>query len=113
MLPPYDRMFSYQNTIGANLGMTIPVMPTTRREQWAKALGLDRDGVYNALEVATPSLIKDGPELIKLRNKAYISFITGDRPLEEFDDFVQEFMAAGGTEVLREANAWYHQHAVK
>ncbi|MEC0331755.1 extracellular solute-binding protein [Paenibacillus macerans] len=113
VLPPYDRMFSYQNTIGANLGMTIPVMPTTRREQWAKALGLDRDGVYNALEVATPSLIKDGPELIKLRNKAYISFITGDHPLEEFDDFVQEFMAAGGTEVLREANAWYHQHAVK
>lgn len=113
VLPPYDQMFSYQNAIGANLGMTIPLMPAVRREQWASTLDLDQDGIYNGLEVATPSLVKNGPELIKLRNKAYISFITGDRPLEEFDDFVKEFMAAGGTEVLQEAGEWYHQHAVK
>lgn len=110
-LPPYDHMFSYQNLIGANLGMMVPLPTTTRREQWASTLGLDKDGIYNALEVATPSLVKNGPELFKLRNRAYISFITGDRPLEEFDDFVQEFMAAGGTEVLQSANEWYHQHA--
>lgn len=104
VLPPYDQTFSYQNTIGAGLGMTVPVMPGDRREQWAATLDLDRDGIYNALEVATPSLVKNGPELIQLRNEAYIAFITGERPLEEFDSFVKEFMAAGGTEVLREAN---------
>ncbi|MDO7907691.1 extracellular solute-binding protein [Paenibacillus sp. JX-17] len=109
VLPPYNHMFSYQNRIGAGLGMTVPLMPAGRREQWAATLGLDRDGIYNALEVATPSLVKNGPELIRLRNQAYISFITGDRPVEAFDDFVQEFMRAGGTEVLREANEWYHQ----
>lgn len=113
VLPPYDKKFSYQNVIGAGLGMTVPLMPTERREQWASTLGLDQDGIYNALEVATPSLIKNGPELIKLRNSAYIAFITGDQPLEEFDNFVKEFMAAGGTEVLQEANEWYHQHASK
>ncbi|CAM4474607.1 extracellular solute-binding protein [Paenibacillus typhae] len=104
VLPPYDQTFSYQNTIGAGLGMTVPVMPGDRREQWAATLGLDRDGIYNALEVATPSLVKNGPELIQLRNEAYIAFITGERPLEAFDSFVKEFMAAGGAEVLREAN---------
>lgn len=104
VLPPYDQTFSYQNTIGAGLGMTVPVMPGDRREQWAATLDLDRNGIYNALEVATPSLVKNGPELIQLRNEAYIAFITGERPLEEFDSFVKEFMAAGGTEVLREAN---------
>ncbi|WP_277468311.1 MULTISPECIES: ABC transporter substrate-binding protein [unclassified Paenibacillus] len=104
VLPPYDQTFSYQNTIGAGLGMTVPVMPGDRREQWAATLDLDRDGIYNALEVATPSMVKNGPELIQLRNEAYIAFITGERPLEEFDSFVKEFMAAGGAEVLREAN---------
>lgn len=107
VLPPYDKIFSYQNKIGAGLGMTVPLTPTERREQWASTLGLDQYGIYNAMEVATPSLIKKGAELIKLRNKAYISFITGDQPLEAFGDFVKEFMAAGGTEVLREANEWY------
>lgn len=113
LLPPYDRIFSYQNLIGANIGMMTPSPPTTRREQWASTLNLDRDGIYNSLEVATPALIKNGPGLIKLRNKAYISFITGDRPLAEFDDFVQEFMTAGGAEVLQEANEWYQEHGVK
>lgn len=113
LLPPYDKMFSYQNLIGANLGMTVPHEPTERREQWAATLGLDRNGLYNALEVATPSLIQNGPELIKLKNKAYISIITGEQPLESFDMFVQEFMAAGGTEVLQEANEWYRQHAAE
>ncbi|WP_419875800.1 ABC transporter substrate-binding protein [Candidatus Pristimantibacillus sp. PTI5] len=111
VLPPYDKMFSYQNTIGANLGMTVPLMPTERREQWASTLGLDKDGIYNALAIATPSLIKNGPELMKLKNKAYISFITGEKPLEDFDAFVQAFMTAGGTQVLQEANDWYHQHS--
>ncbi|WP_187355178.1 hypothetical protein ['Paenibacillus yunnanensis' Narsing Rao et al. 2020] len=103
-LPLYDQMFSYTNTIGAGIGMTAPIMPTGRREQWAATLGLDRDGIYNALEVATPSLVRNGPELLKLRDQAYIAFITDGRPLEEFGEFVQEFLAAGGTEVLREAN---------
>lgn len=104
ILPPYDKMFSYQNGIGANLGMTVPLKQTGRREQWASTLGLNQDGIYNSLEVATPSLAKNGAELIKLKNKAYISFITGERPLSEFDNFVEEFMAAGGAEVLSEAN---------
>lgn len=104
ILPPYDKMFSYQNRIGANLGMTVPMKQIERREQWASTLGLDQDGIYNSLEVATPSLAKNGTDLIRLKNKAYISFITGEKPLSEFDAFVQEFMAAGGSELLKEAN---------
>ncbi|MFC0216557.1 ABC transporter substrate-binding protein [Paenibacillus chartarius] len=110
LLPPYDNMFSFQNTIGANIGMTVPSKPAERREQWASTLGLDRDGIYNALEVATPSLIKNGPELIKLKNKAYFSIITGEKPVDYFHDFVKEFMNTGGAQVLQEANDWYRQH---
>jgi putative aldouronate transport system substrate-binding protein len=113
VLPPYDKIFSYQNVIGANLGMTVPLISTERREQWAATLGLDQDGIYNALAVATPSLTKSAPELIKLKNKAYIAFITGEKALDEFDAFVQEFMKAGGTQVLQEANDWYAQHSAQ
>ncbi|NGZ76517.1 extracellular solute-binding protein [Saccharibacillus alkalitolerans] len=104
-LPPYDRDPNYLNSIGANIGMMVPYPPTGRREQWAATLGLEKDGIYNALEVSTPSLVRDSAGLIMLKNRAYISFITGERPLEEFDQFVAEFMEAGGEEVLREANA--------
>lgn len=110
VLPPYDQIFSYQNQIGSNIGMTVPLPQTERREQWAATLGLDTNGIYNALEIALPSLIQNGSQLIKLKNKAYISFITGEKPLEEFEDFVQAFMAAGGSEVLREANEWHREH---
>ncbi|QGG55785.1 extracellular solute-binding protein [Paenibacillus sp. B01] len=110
LLPPYDKLFSYQNLIGANLGMTVPIMPAGRREQWALSLGLDKDGLYNALEVATPSLARYGSDLIKWKNKAYISIITGDQPLEFFDAFVQEFMEMGGLQVVREANEWRDEH---
>ena len=113
LLPPYDEMFSYQNKIGANIGMTVPLLPSERREQWASTLGLDRNGIYNALEIATPSLSKNGPELIKLKNKAYISIITGEQPLESFHSFVKEFLDAGGTQVIEEANDWYLQHSGK
>ncbi|MBB6019544.1 putative aldouronate transport system substrate-binding protein [Paenibacillus sp. JGP012] len=105
IMPPYDTMFGYQNTIGANIGMTVPLKETGEREQWAATLHLDQDGIYNALEVATPALAKYGDALIRLKNKAYVAFITGERPLSEFDEFVQEFMSAGGAEVVKEANA--------
>ncbi|WP_339847636.1 extracellular solute-binding protein [Paenibacillus sp. FSL W7-1088] len=104
IMPPYDTMFGYQNTIGANIGMTVPLKQTGEREQWAATLHLDQDGIYNALEVATPALAKYSDLLIRLKNKAYIAFISGERPISEFDEFVQEFMSAGGAEVVKEAN---------
>jgi len=110
ILPPYNSMFSYENKIGANLGMTVPRMPTDRSAQWASTQKLDRDGIYNALEIATPALSRYGPELMKLKNKAYVAIITGEKPLSYFDEFVNEFMGAGGAEVLQESNNWYREH---
>ncbi|MCZ8518946.1 MULTISPECIES: extracellular solute-binding protein [Paenibacillus] len=104
ILPPFDKQVNYTNRIGANIGMAVPGTPADRRDKWAATLGLDEHGVYNALKVAFPSLIQNSPELIKLRNKAYISIITGDMPLDYFDVFVEEFMKAGGGQVVKEAN---------
>ncbi|MHA7966327.1 extracellular solute-binding protein [Paenibacillus sp. CAU 1782] len=105
ILPPYNKMKDYTNTIGSTIGMTVPGELSSRREKWAATLGLDEHGIYNSLEVATPSLIQFAPELINSRDKAYISIITGDEPIHYFDTFVQEFLNAGGKQILLESNA--------
>lgn len=109
ILAPFDTMFNYTNLIGSNIGMTVPRKSLARREQWASTLNLDTHGIYNSMEVSTPSLMKNSSALITMKNKAYISIITGDLPVDYFDTFVKEFMAAGGKQVLKEANDWY-QH---
>ena len=110
ILPPYNSMDNYTNMIGSRIGMTVPGELSERREQWAATLGLEENGIYNSLEVATPSLIVYSADLISMRDKAYISIITGDQPVEYFDTFVEEFMESGGQQVLLEANEWYAEH---
>ncbi|WP_379159537.1 extracellular solute-binding protein [Paenibacillus sp. sgz5001063] len=113
ILPPFDSSPNYTNKIGAGIGMTVPRKPMGRREHWASTLGLEKNGIYNAMKVSTPSLMKYSPELIKIKNKAYISIITGDQPIDYFDSFVKEFMGTGGEQVLQEANDWYHKQPTK
>lgn len=48
--------------------------------------------------------------LDKVYNDAYIDFITGARSLDEFDAFVEEWLAAGGQEVLDEAQQVYDEN---
>lgn len=47
--------------------------------------------------------------LDRLTSKNLIDFITGDRDLSEFDGFVEEWNAAGGTEVMAEAQEYYEK----
>ena len=42
-----------------------------------------------------------------MRTDAYIAIITGERPVSYFDDFVRQYMAAGGAEVQKEVQAYY------
>ncbi len=108
ILPPYNRMENYTNMIGSSIGMAVPGASIGKREQWAASEGLTENGIYNQLEVATPALIRYSSELIHMRDRAYISIITGDQPVESFEPFVEEFMEAGGQQVLTEANKWYN-----
>lgn len=109
LLSPYQSMDNYTNLIGSSIGMTVPGSRPDRREQWAASVGLEEHGIYNLMEVATPSLIQYTSELIRMRDKAYTAIITGDQPVEYFDTFVSEFMDAGGKQILHEANAWYSE----
>ena len=50
---------------------------------------------------------KDALERIVSKN--LIDFITGDRDLAEFDAFVEEWNAAGGTDVMEEAQVYFEK----
>lgn len=50
-----------------------------------------------------------GAELDKLRDEYFYGIITGEKPLEAFDEYVELFYANGGREVEQEANEFYKQ----
>ena len=66
-------------------------------------------GEYDIMSVYERPIYNEYADTLKqLTNKNYIDFITGDRSLDEFDDFVSEWLAAGGQEVLDEAQQVYY-----
>lgn len=79
----------------------------SRQEEWAYKIGFDKGGLYSAIQVSTPAMSKYDAELQAMREQAYIQIITGDKPLDYFDTFVNEYLASGGQEILDEVNEWY------
>ena len=71
-----------------------------------------------ALAIGPIDILKDYPleahtqykvNLDALASKAMIDFITGARPIEEFDAFVQEWLSSGGQATLDEAQQVYEE----
>ena len=107
-IPPYDKDQSYWSRIGGVLAMSgMPYPPKAAREQWAYSLKYDQGGVKSAIQVGLPLMMKYKAELFKIRDEAYISIITGTKPVSYFDEFTQKYLAAGGGEVQKEASEFY------
>jgi len=79
------------------------------RTDWAHDLGLSTQvqGLRNELLTALPSASKYEAELVKMCQEAYISIITNDKPVDYFDEFVDNWKNAGGNKLTEEANIWY------
>ena len=64
--------------------------------------------ILNAVSTTLPSaqgtLMTD---LQTLRDEAYIAFIRGEKSLDEWDAYVDEYMKAGGQTLYDEANEWF------
>jgi len=65
------------------------------------------DGYANAIFGALPSDSKYSTECTKILNEGYIAIITGEKPIEYFDEMVAAWYAAGGDVLTEEANAKY------
>lgn len=77
------------------------------RNDFATENKLDVGGIQSMLFTALESEGKYRAELDKLQDEAYITIITGDKPISYFDEFVEKWQNAGGAQLEEEANAWY------
>lgn len=66
-------------------------------------------GIANELKTVLPSETRYKAELDKLSSETYIAIITGDKPIDEFDSFVEEWNKLGGDKLTQEANDWYSE----
>ena len=78
----------------------------------ANRLNWYKNDQYNSYiqDVVTETLPSAGElfaEVNTVRDEAYVDFIRGDRSLDTWDDFVADWMAAGGEQLTSEANEWY------
>jgi putative aldouronate transport system substrate-binding protein len=66
-------------------------------------------GIESELKTALPSEGTYRADLETLRDQYFTEIITGRRPVDDFDEFVEEFYRLGGQTLTDEANAWYEQ----
>jgi putative aldouronate transport system substrate-binding protein len=76
-----------------------------RGAEWAASNNFDNGGIYSAFPTSTDSMSRYNSQLETLREQAYIQIITGEKPLDYFDTFVQEYLSQGGQEILNEINS--------
>jgi len=107
VLPPWDKDEAYWSRIGCELWMEVPLPSRAPREQWARSLGYDQYGLESLVQVGLPLMMKYDSVLRNLRIEAYIAIITGAKPLGYFDEFVRNYLAAGGAVVQQEINRYH------
>ncbi len=82
-------------------------MPTLNEDYTYNVTHTNKYHISNELLVGLPSEAKYKAELEKLVDEAYISIITGEKPVDYFDEFVRKWKNAGGEILEKEANVWY------
>jgi len=56
---------------------------------------------------STPTMIEKKSYLDKLQLEAFTNIIMGTKPIEAFDQFVEEWTQNGGAQITAEVNEWY------
>lgn len=116
MIPPYDEddaKFEYGIVSATvvegfeNYDIQFAMKPKKYEDIRNTALN-NCMGKYDILGPAPrPVYQKRQETLDRITDQNIVNFITGERSLDEFDNFVKEWMSAGGTEVLKEAQEYY------
>lgn len=77
---------------------------------WVKDVISEYPDCYmNKLYITLETAGEYKSELDKLLNEGYIAIITGEKPIDYFDEMVKLWYDNGGKEMTEEANAWYSQ----
>lgn len=67
-----------------------------------------RNIVYNEYYgPTTETVTENGSSLKKMRDETFLKIIMGSSPIDEFDDFVENWKKLGGDDITNEINEWY------
>lgn len=59
--------------------------------------------------VPTPTMAKSLEQLNTMENEVYTKIIYGEKELDDYDKFVEEWKAKGGDQITQEVNEWYKE----
>ena len=74
---------------------------------YQEEVGCDQFGMENALQVSLPSQSQYLADLDQIREEAYYKIVIGEKPIEYFDEFVENWKKSGGEQLLKEADEFY------
>ena len=118
-IPPYDSE-EERNAYGIGMYMVVDCFNDydlqAKYMTQPKYLDLRNDaqshgiGIYDVLKPLYRPIYDEKSDILdKIYMNAHIDFITGARDLSEWDSFVDEWMSAGGEDVLAEAQEAYEK----
>jgi putative aldouronate transport system substrate-binding protein len=55
----------------------------------------------------TKSMVENNAYLDKLMMETFCRIIMGQESVDAFDTFVNDWLAAGGSDIIKEVNEWY------
>ncbi len=121
-IPPYDNIaerikFGINIPIAGNFNnyKISPYQSTAKSYASVENLYAINGGKYDILQpIPRPIYAEKGKQLSEFTMLGMIDFITGNRPLDEFDSFVQDwFDSMGGRDILEEAQGYYDLYKTK
>lgn len=77
------------------------------RKAWAEEHNFDMGILKHAVLEPVPAQAQYETELHKIEDETFVAIITGELPLDAFDDFVERWRVNGGDEIEQQLNAWY------
>jgi hypothetical protein len=70
------------------------------------------EGIITELQrLPTPTMVERWVDLDKLMDEAILGIIIGERPLDSFDEVVDQWLSLGGEQVTQEVNEWWASKA--
>lgn len=114
-IPPYDQQqardefgIMYAGTSFNDYELRTPYETAPEYRELRAEMEYQATGKYEIMDrVYRPIFNELNGQLQAFEQKAIIDFITGAKPISEFDSFVQEWLDMGGQKVLDEANEAY------
>jgi len=101
-LVAHNKYNPYYTTPGAS-----EEIAKAQLDQWKN---IEQLGIADpAIAAMTPTMQDKKADLDKFAMETFIAIVTGQKPVDSFDSYVDEWLKKGGQQMTEEVNAWYKE----